>query len=114
MYGYNAYQKAARTTISPRSAEHRLLGEVTAALIAADRNPEAKQQQVEALLWNKKVWDNLIIELKAEDNQLPADLRASMVKVGVWVLRETYRVMDGDSDIKSLIEINTIIMEGLR
>ena len=39
MYGYNAYQKAARTTISPRSAEHRLLGEVTAALIAAYRNP---------------------------------------------------------------------------
>ena len=87
---------------------------MTAALIAADRNPEAKQQQVEALLWNKKVWDNLIIELKAEDNQLPADLRASMVKVGIWVLRETYRVLDGDSDIKSLIEINTIIMEGLR
>jgi len=75
MYGYNAYQKAARTTISPRSAEHRLLGEVTAALIAADRNPEEKQQQVKALLWNKKVWDNLIIELKAEDNQFDGEGR---------------------------------------
>ncbi|MBU0723806.1 MAG: flagellar biosynthesis regulator FlaF [Alphaproteobacteria bacterium] len=114
MYGYNAYQKVTRVTQTPRAAEHRLLGNVTAALLAADREPDDKRKLVDALLWNKQVWDNLVIEIRDDDNLLPDQLRDSIVGIGTWVMQETYRVMDGDSDVKSLIEINTIIMEGLR
>lgn len=114
MYGYNAYQKVTHVTQTPRTAEHRLLGNVTAALMAADRTPEDKKKLVDALLWNKKVWDNFVIEVRDNDNQLPEQLRDSLIGIGIWVTQETYRVMDSVSDVKSLIEVNTIIMEGLR
>lgn len=113
MRGYDAYRKATQQTADPRSLEYRLLGEVTAAMIAADKSPDDKKRKVEALLWNKKVWDNFILELAEDENQLPRDLRGALVSIGLWVTKETYRVMDTLDDCTALVEINTTIMQGL-
>lgn len=113
MRGYNAYQQTTRQTATPRGLEYRLLGEVTAAMLAAEREPADRHAKTRALLWNKKVWDNFMLELSEDNNALPRQLRAALVSLGIWVTRETYRVMDELDSATSLIDINKEIMQGL-
>ena len=67
----------------------------------------------EALGWNRRMWSVLGIECASEDNGLPAELRASIISLSIWVDKYTSKVMLGDGDIADLIDINRIIMAGL-
>ena len=55
-----------------------------------------------------------MIDLNDEGNKLPTELKKNLIGLGIWVNRETQRVMDGDTDSGALIEINQIIMDGLK
>ncbi|MFM7344996.1 MAG: flagellar biosynthesis regulator FlaF [Tagaea sp.] len=113
MSGYQAYGRVQNATENPRSMEYRLLGQVTAALTKArDGNP-GTAEFVDAMLWNKKVWDAFIVDLSSEGNRLPKELRAQIIGIGLWVGRETIQVLDGTGDIDALINVNKTIMEGL-
>ncbi len=121
MSGIDAYKRTMNQTQSSRDAEYRLLGQVTAALIAAkDILPAAKADPVkmakvaDALSWNKQVWDVFVEEAAAEDNRLPKELRAAIVSLGIWVTRETLSAIDSDGAIEALIAVNKDIMKGLR
>ena len=114
MTGYSAYRKVQNVSESPRAVERRLLGEVVAALMSARDNPTDIPKLIDSLLWNKQVWDHFILDLQDEGNKLPKDLRKSLIELGIWVNRETQRVMDGETDCAALIEINQIIMDGLK
>ncbi len=114
MTGYTAYRRVQNVSESPRSVERRLLGEVTAALLGAKENPADVPRLIDALLWNKQVWDHFLVDLQDEANKLPSELKKGLISLGVWVNRETQRVMDGEADCEGLIEINQIIMDGLK
>ena len=114
MTGYSAYRRVQNVSETPRAIERRLLGEVTAALIAAKDNPADVPRLIDGLLWNKQVWDHFMIDLNDEGNKLPLELKKNLIGLGIWVNRETQRVMDGDTDCAALIEINQIIMDGLK
>jgi len=114
MTGYNAYRRVQNASESPRAVERRLLGDVSAALIRAKENPTDIPRLIDALLWNKQVWDHFMIDLNDEENKLPLDLKRNLIGLGLWVNRETQRVMDGETDCGTLIEINQIIMDGLK
>jgi flagellar biosynthesis activator protein FlaF len=113
MSGYQAYGKVQNATENPRSMEYRLLGQVTAALTKARDGARGTAEFVDALLWNKKVWDAFIVDLSSEGNRLPKELRAQIIGIGLWVGRETIQVLDGTGDIDALINVNKTIMEGL-
>ena len=114
MTGYTAYRRVQNVSENPRAVERRLLGEVTAALLGAKDNATDIPRLIDALLWNKQVWDHFMIDLNDEGNKLPTDLKKNLIGLGIWVNRETQRVMDGDTDCGALVEINQIIMEGLK
>jgi len=113
MSGYQAYGRAQNTTENPRSMEYRLLAQVCGALSRARDGKRGTSDFVDALLWNKKVWDAFIIDLSSDGNQLPKELRAQIIGIGLWVGRETIQVLDGNGDIDALINVNRTIMEGL-
>lgn len=113
MSGYQAYGRVQNATENPRSMEYRLLGQVTAALTKARDGSRGTAEFVDALLWNKKVWDAFIVDLSSEGNRLPKELRAQIIGIGLWVGRETIQVLDGTGDIDALINVNKTIMEGL-
>lgn len=113
---YAAYQRANTTTENPRALEYRLLGMVTAAMIDAEKKDsmEGQKARIEAVLWNKQIWDHLLLDLVHEENRLPKETRTALVNVGVWVSREVRAVLDKTTDCQALIEINQIIMQGLK
>lgn len=113
MSGYQAYGRVQNATENPRSMEYRLLGQVTAALTKARDGNRGTAEFVDAMLWNKKVWDAFIVDLSSEGNRLPKELRAQIIGIGLWVGRETIQVLDGTGDIDALINVNKTIMEGL-
>jgi flagellar protein FlaF len=109
-----AYQKAQAAAESPRQTEHRLFGQVTAALIDAKRTGVTGTRLVEAIDWNRRVWSTLAIDCMHEGNQLTRELRAQIVSLSIFVSKYSSKVMQEGASLDPLIDINRTIMEGLK
>jgi len=121
MSGVDAYQRTLNQTGSTRDTEFRLLGQVTTALINAQKieseirsDPTKMAQFADALNWNNQVWDLFADDCGTAGNQLPKELRGAIVSLGIWVKKETQAALNGDGDLASLIAVNRDIMKGLR
>jgi flagellar protein FlaF len=108
-----AYQKAQTSAETPRQTEYRLFAEVTKALLAAKEMTVKNGAYVEALDWNRRMWSTLTTDCAMEGNQLPKNLRASIISIGMWVSKYTSEVIRTGADIDALIDVNRAIMEGL-
>lgn len=114
--GYATYGKAQVNATDPRDVEYRLLADATARLQKAKEStdPLAIKEQIAAAIQNGKVWAALKADLGSPENQLPKDLRASIISVAIYIEKETNNVMAGKGDIDTLIYINRQIMGGLK
>lgn len=121
MSGIDAYKKTITQTATSRDTEYRLLAQVTSELIKAVENkkgaandPTKMAQVATALNWNKQVWDVFVEDCGTAGNQLPRDLRAAIVSLGIWVTKETAIALEGEGDLDSLVAVNRDIMKGLK
>lgn len=108
-----AYERAQKTTQSPKQTEYRLFGQVTGALIDARDSGERGKMFFEAIDWNRRLWSTLSTDCGAKGNKLPDQLRAQVVSLAIWVGKYSSKVALGRADIQDLIDVNTTIMEGL-
>ena len=54
-------------------------------------------------------------DLGSADNELPKELRANLISIGLWLLREAEEVRQGRSDnFEGLIEVSQIIRDGIQ
>ena len=109
-----AYQRTATSAESPRETEYRLFAQVTLALMeAAKCDPTDIRGRIDALDWNRRVWSALQSDCANPDNQLPEQLRASIISLAIWVSKHTSAVIRREEEIEPLIDVNRIIMQGL-
>jgi flagellar biosynthesis activator protein FlaF len=109
-----AYQTAQKRAETPREVEYRLFGQVTRALIEAQGLPRHEiGRRMDALDWNRRVWSAMAADCLDDANQLPQQLRASIVSLSLFVGRHSSEVMQKNADMEPLIEINRMIMQGL-
>ncbi len=99
---------AAATFRSQREREADIFRQVNAALRAA--RERGKIAQVRALADNDRLWITIIALVCDPENALPAEIRASLVSVGLAVQREMRR--DGP-DLDFLIAVNENVASGL-
>lgn len=112
--GLQAYQQTAQRTESPRALEYRLFGQVTRALMAAaESDPKDFTTRIDALAWNRQVWSTLAGACREPDNALPVQVRANIVSLSLFVSRHSSKVMTGDEDFETLIDLNRMMMQGL-
>lgn len=111
---YAAYARVQNTTENPRNVEQKLLGQVTAALMRAEETPDDMHQLMDALLWNQSVWNAFLADLAHEGNRLPTGIKRDLISLALWVVRETDRVMDRRAGVDGLINVNKVVMQGLR
>jgi flagellar biosynthesis regulator FlaF len=109
-----AYKQVQNVTEDPRAVEYRLLGQVTAELIAAAEDKKNSVRRNAALQWNRQVWAAFRLDLVGEDNKLAADLKAKLISLSFFVDRETVDILFDRTDFNNLIEINRNIMKGLQ
>lgn len=111
---HQAYQQAATRAESPRDLEYRLFAQVTRALMeAAALDISEVARRADALDWNRRLWSVLGAECSSPENQLPPQLRASIISLSIWVGKHTSLVIRNREDIEPLIEVNRMVMQGL-
>ena len=111
---YQAYQAAAARTEDPRSAEYRLFGQVTRALLEArECGASDLSKRADALDWNRRMWTAFAADCSSEDNKLPESLRAAITSLSIFVSRQTSEAIRDNDAIDTLIDINRTIMQGL-
>jgi flagellar biosynthesis activator protein FlaF len=69
----------------------------------------------EAISFMSRVWTVFVEDLGNPENALPKDLRANLISIGLWLLREGEDVRQGRSDnLDGLIEVSEIIRDGMQ
>jgi flagellar biosynthesis activator protein FlaF len=111
--GLEAYRRVQRVAESPRAAEYRLFGQVTAALIRARDEQLSGAALVDALDWNRRLWSTLSSDCSTPGNGMPESLRAQIISLSIWVSRYSSDVAVRSASIDALIDVNRAIMEGL-
>ena len=109
-----AYQQTAKRTENPRDIEYRLFAQVTSALGEVQKTGKSDLTHLmDVLDWNRRVWSAFAMDCANPDNGLPAQLRASIISLSIFVGKHTSAIMREDEDIQELIDINRLIMQGL-
>jgi flagellar protein FlaF len=71
-------------------------------------------ERIEGLLYVRRLWVIFIQDLGHPENGLPDRLRADIISIGLWVLKEADRLLEEkSSDMMQLIDINRLIRDAL-
>ena len=72
------------------------------------------EERIESLLYIRRLWAVFIEDLANPENALPDRLRADIISIGLWVLKEADRLLEEKSnDMMQLIDINRLIRDAL-
>ncbi|AWI87389.1 flagellar biosynthesis regulator FlaF [Methylorubrum aminovorans] len=94
-----------------RAAFDRALG----LLRSAEARGAAGPERTAAVGSIQDLWNVLIADLLDAENALPEALRADLVAIGLWNMREAGEVLSTpERSLAALIEVNTSIRDGLQ
>ncbi len=97
-----------------RRVEARALDRVVAMLMAADAVPHPSREGVDALYHTRELWTVFIAELAALENALPNALRANLISIGIWIMKEADAIRLGTSrNYAGIADVCAIIRDGL-
>ena len=108
-----AYQSVRRLSEAPRDIEHRLMGQITGEMISARDARKERAELAEPLHRNREMWNLFSADCAAPGNELPDQLRASIISLALWIDRFSSEVIAGRESVDDLIEVNRSVMEGL-
>jgi flagellar biosynthesis activator protein FlaF len=116
-YAHKAYGRTAKETAGPRQLEAMLLLEAAAKLQAVRDSWHEKPMGLdEAILYNRRLWIIFIDAVRRDDNQLPVEVRDNLLRLGVYIMAETFSLMTEPKPrhLESIIKINRNLAAGLR
>ena len=97
-----------------RAQEARALDRVILQMREAQPAGPRSKAAINALYQLRTLWTVFLDDLNDAENALPTALKARLVSIGIWVIKEIERLRSGEShDFGSIIEINQIIRDGL-
>jgi flagellar protein FlaF len=73
------------------------------------------REAIEAVYYTRRVWVRLIEDLQNPENQLADDVRANLISIAIWILKECDRIRKRQSaNFQGIIDVTTIIRDGLK
>jgi flagellar biosynthesis activator protein FlaF len=115
MYQFSYAEVQSDSVADAREREKQLLSRSIDLLVEARANGHQSRQAIEAIHFLNRIWTNLVEDLGNPENALPKELRANLISIGLWMLREAEEVRQGRSDnFEGLIEISQIIRDGMQ
>ena len=112
-FAYNDVIEDSHQTL--RAREQAAMDRVIEMLRAAQEKGPQSREFIDALFYLRRLWMIFIDDLNDPNNELPAQLRAGIISIGVWMMKEIDRVRGGvTSDLTPMIEINVLIRNGLK
>ena len=115
MYQFSYAEIQTNSVADARDRERQLLTRSIDLLVAARDERDKPIKMVEALHFLNRIWTAFLQDLGSVENELPGELRASLISIGMWLLREAEEIRQGRSqNIDGLIEVSEIIRDGIR
>ena len=71
-----------------KDRERQALDRCIQLLSAAREKKGYSREAIEALFYTRRVWVRLIEDLQNPENQLGEEIRANLISIGLWLLRE--------------------------
>lgn len=69
---------------------------------------------IEAVQFTSRLWVIVIEDLGSPENGLPQQLRASLISIGIFIIKQLEAIRQGtSSDYDSIIEITRTIRDGI-
>jgi flagellar biosynthesis activator protein FlaF len=98
-----------------REREREAINHSISLLKAAMANGIESREAVEAVYFVSRLWVRFVEDLASPDNQLEKELRANLISIGIWVIKESERIRQRESDnFQGIIDISMIIRDGLK
>ena len=71
-------------------------------------------EESEALLYIRRLWAFFVQDLASPKNGLPEKLRADLISIGLWIIKEADRIrQENATDVDELLAINIVIRDAL-
>jgi flagellar biosynthesis activator protein FlaF len=115
MYQFSYAEIQSDSVADAKDREKQLLSRSIDMLIDARSNGPQSREAIEAIHFMSRVWTHFIEDLGNPDNALPKELRANLISIGLWLLREAEEIRQGRSEnVDGLIEVSQIIRDGMQ
>ena len=70
---------------------------------------------IEAIFYTNRVWAFLTEDLSLSENELPAEVRANLISIGIYIIQRLDQLRTGhDADASDVIELMTLIRDALQ
>jgi flagellar protein FlaF len=98
-----------------RQREYMALSRGVTLLHALRDEETAEASRSETLLYIRRLWTLFVEDLARPENGLPEELRASLISIGIWIIKEADRIRHTRvGDIDSLIAVNAAVRDALK
>lgn len=115
MYQFSYADIQTDSLADAKDRERQLLDRSIELLVEARNAGIDTHQSIEAIHFMHRVWTTFIEDLGSPENELPKELRANLISIGLWLLREGESIRQGASDnFDGLIEVSQIIRDGIQ
>lgn len=115
MYQFSYAEIETDSVADARDRERQLFDRSIRLLQGAKVAGVNSNETTEAIHFMSRVWTSFMEDLASPDNALPKELRASLISIGLWLLREAEAVRQGRSNnFDGLIEVSQIIRDGIQ
>jgi flagellar protein FlaF len=115
MYQFSYAEIQQDDVAESKDRERQVLDRSIALLEKAKEAGPKSREAIEALYFTNRMWMRFVEDLNAAENELDIQLRANLISVGFWILRESDRIRKGESEnFEGLIDISSIIRDGLK
>jgi flagellar protein FlaF len=114
MYQFSYAEVLDETPQGARERERLAIDHSIELLRAAQKAGPNSREAIEAALYIRRLWSVLIEDLAKTENDLPKQLRADLISVGLWIMREAEQLrLEKPVSFESMIEVSTAIRDGL-
>ena len=114
MYHFSYAEVLDDSSADMRARERLALERSIEMLQKAEAAGPLSREAVDANHFSVKLWTILVEDLGMAENQLPKQLRADLVSIGLWVLKELEEIrMERSTNFKGVIEVTQSISAGL-
>lgn len=115
MYQFSYAEVLDETPKDARERERQAIERSIDLLEAAEKAGIESRETIDALLFVRQLWGFFIEDLAKRENDLPQQLRADLISIGLWIVREAEQIrLEKSSNFKGIIEVSRAIHEGLK
>ena len=115
MYQFSYAEIMQDNVADAKERERQVLDRSIVLLTTAMEKGKYTREGIEALFYTRRVWVAFIEDLKNPENQLDITLRANLISVAIWILKECERIRRRQStNYQGIIDVTTIIRDGLK